>query len=80
MRVKKRLVQGEGINDADYVIKKNETIEVDGKQKLKRVWVCPYYRVWANMLRRCYSARWQEKYQTYAGCTVTEEWLTKCFK
>ena len=71
-----KLVYGVGINDADYVVKKMETIEVNGKRKRKIVWYCPYYRVWNNMLERCYSTKCQEKYPTYKGCSVSEEWLT----
>jgi len=72
-----RLVFGVGINDADYVVTVKETIGyADGKQKQKLVWVCPYYRVWHNMLQRCYSSKYQEKYPTYKGCSVSEEWLT----
>ena len=73
----KKLVCGVGINDADYVVQKNEEIGyVDGKRKQKPVWVCPYYRVWINMLNRCYSAKRQEIQPTYKGCTVSEDWLT----
>ena len=73
----KRLVYGVGINDADYVVEKRETIGyVNGVQKQKLVWVCPYYRVWSNMLMRCYSAKYQERQPTYKGCSVSEEWLT----
>lgn len=73
----KKLVHGVGINDADYVTQKNETIGyVDGKQKRKVVWFCPYYNTWKNMLERCYSAKKQESYPTYIGCTVSDEWLT----
>ena len=72
-----RLVRGVGINDADYVVRKNETIGyVGGKRKLKTVWVCPYYETWANMLSRCYSAKTQDRQPTYVGCSVSEEWLT----
>ena len=39
MALKKKLVYGVGINDADYVVKKWKTIEVDGKKKRKLVWV-----------------------------------------
>lgn len=28
------------------------------------------------MLERCYSAKLQERYPTYIGCTVSEEWST----
>ena len=73
----KKLVCGVGINDADYVVKKWETIGyADGKQKRKLVWACPYYRAWKNMIERCYSAKYQESKPTYAGCTVSEDWLT----
>ena len=33
------------------------------------------YKCWIEMLRRCYSAKWQEKYPTYVDCSVSEEWL-----
>ena len=38
--------------------------------------MCTYYRAWVDMLRRCYSAKYQEKYPTYVGCTVSKDWLT----
>ena len=41
---KTRLIQGVGINDADYHVTQNE----NGKQ----VWVCPYYETWKSMLMR----------------------------
>jgi hypothetical protein len=72
----KKLVYGVGINDADYVTRKWETIEVNGKQKQKLVWICPYYSVWTHMLERCYSSKRQETHPTYKGCSVSEEWLT----
>lgn len=37
-----------------------------------------YYRVWNDMLRRCYSEKHQINNMTYIGCTVTDEW--KCFQ
>lgn len=73
----KKLVFGVGFNDADYVVKKNEAIGyANGKRKLRQTWVCPYHRAWTSMLKRCYSAKWQERYPTYRGCTVAEDWLT----
>lgn len=32
------------------------------------------YQVWHSMLRRCYNPEYQEKYPTYIGCSVVEEW------
>ncbi len=73
----KKLVFGVGINDADYVVKKNETVGyVDGKRKLKMVWICPFYQAWKHMLERCYSAKLQDVRQTYKGCSASAEWLT----
>jgi hypothetical protein len=73
----KRLIYGVGINNADYIVEKREIIGYeDGKQKRKLVWICPYFRVWRGMLERCYSEKWQEKYPTYRGCSVSTEWLT----
>ena len=73
----KKLVYGVGINDADYVVQKFEQLGyVDGKKKRKLVWICPYYERWAHMLARCYSAKLHERRPTYAGCAVSEEWLT----
>lgn len=73
----RKLVYGVGINDADYVTQRFETIGyVDGKQKQKLVWKCLYYRAWQSVLERCYSEKLQEKRPTYKGCSVSEEWLT----
>ena len=72
-----KLVYGVGINDADYVVEKKETIGyVNGKQKFRLVWYCPYHRTWRSMLQRCYSHKYQERRPTYKGCSVSEEWLT----
>ena len=69
-----KLVYGVGINDVDYVTRKIETIEVNGKRKQKLVWYCPYHRTWKSMIERCYSAKYQKKRPTYKGCSVSEEW------
>lgn len=55
-----------GINDSEYLttyIVNNKTI------------TCPYYQVWVNMLRRCYSAQSLLKRPTYIGCSVCDKWL-----
>lgn len=75
--MKKATVCGVGINDADYVTHKWETIRyADGKREQKMVWICPYHRAWKSMLNRCYSDKLQSKHPTYRGCTVSEDWLT----
>ena len=72
-----KLVFGIGVNNADYVVQKWETVGyVDGKRKRKLVWECPFYRTWKNMLMRCYSTKFQERRPTYKGCSVSEEWKT----
>lgn len=35
------------------------------------------YKLWSNMLRRCYSEKYHEKYPTYENVTVCERW--KCY-
>lgn len=73
----KKLIYGVGINDANYVVEKREELGyIDGKRKQKLVWICPYYLAWRNMIKRCYSTKLQERYPTYKGCTVSDEWLT----
>lgn len=34
------------------------------------------YKYWNGMLSRCYSARKRQKWPSYEGCTVCDEWLT----
>ena len=63
----RKLVLGVATNDADYITQPT----VNGKQG-----ICPYYRRWKNMLKRCYSDKYQAKYQTYIGTTICGEWLT----
>ena len=66
-----RLVYGVGVNDADYNV--YEYAVVDGKRKF--IWICPFYRSWMDMLKRCYSEKFQSTYPTYKGCSVCDEWL-----
>lgn len=56
-----------GINDSWYPVNS----KVDGV-----VVRCPFYVRWCNMLKRCYSKPYQDKYPTYIGCSVDDEWLT----
>ena len=63
---KNEKVYGVGINDADYVVQPT----INGK--LVR---CPYYTTWCDMLKRCYSDKYQERRPTYKGCSVYPDWL-----
>ena len=62
-----KLVEGVGINDADYVVYPT----VSGKQVM-----CPFYKVWKSMLVRCYNSKVHQRSPTYVGCSVSPEWLT----
>ena len=73
----KKLVCGIGVNDADYVVQKKEDwYDESGKRRQRRVWACPFYDKWKNMLVRCYSEKEHEKRPNYKDCIVCEEWLT----
>lgn len=72
LRKRNKLVFGVGINDADYNVYVRSYI--NGKYEI--VWSCPYYSTWKEMLRRCYSKRYQTRFPTYKECTVCDEWLT----
>lgn len=71
-----RLVCGVGVNDADYVLTVWETTgHVEGTLKQKRVWVCPFYKTWKDMIERCFSEKTKERQPTYKDVTCCEEWL-----
>lgn len=71
MRNKPNGLFGVGVNDAAYEV---TAYDLSG-DKPKCIWVCPFYRVWANMIKRCYSENYQKTSKTYQGCTVSAEWL-----
>jgi hypothetical protein len=71
MRKKSKKVYGVGVNDVDYNVYRYEKF----KGKLKIVWRCPYYRVWVDVLKRCYDEAYIRKNPTYAGCTIYEDWV-----
>ena len=66
------LVCGVGVNDSDYVTEVKK--RVGGKRVV--LWVCPFYRKWKNMLKRCYNTSYLKTRPTYQGCSVCEEWHT----
>jgi hypothetical protein len=67
LSIKRRgLVCGIGVNDAPYMV----VLRLNGRRYL-----CPYYRVWQNMIERCYGRATQKRCPTYVGCSVADEWL-----
>lgn len=63
----RRPLYGVGINDVDY--------HVERKVNGKREWICPYYRSWSNMFKRCYSPSSLKERPSYAKVRVDEEWF-----
>ena len=61
-----KLVYGAGIND------KTRPTWTDGK-------IVKEYDLWHNMLKRCFSEKYQSKYPTYEGCNVSENFLNYSF-
>ena len=57
-----KLVYGHGTNDLDGPVK------VNGK-------TLKFYHAWTDMLRRCYSGEYQDRFPTYIVCSVCDEWL-----
>lgn len=57
---------GVGVNDASYQVRPRfNGIKI----------ICPYYRVWSNMVERCYSAKYHKIRPTYSDCSIADEWL-----
>ena len=70
------LVEGVGINDADYIVTiRQELPKLNGKRRQKILWRCPYYAKWTAMLYRCYSKTWLHEQPSYLGCSVCTEWI-----
>jgi len=63
-RARRRLVQGIGVNDANYAVHST----IDGKRS-----VCPFYICWGSMLNRC-SEACKSRNPTYTGCDVCADW------
>ena len=62
------LVHGIGVNDASYMVR--------AKDENGEYVTCPFYNIWMNMIKRCYSEVYQARRPTYKGCTVADEWLS----
>ena len=62
---KRSTIYGIGINDANHTT----YTSIDGK-----VTVCPYYKTWRDMLKRCFSLKHRKTRPTYTNCTLEESW------
>lgn len=62
-----RLVHGVGVNDSMQPV---HTF-VNGVKT-----TCPFYKKWADMLQRCYSQKYQNRYPRYKGCSVHPSWFS----
>lgn len=69
-----RLVCGVGVNDAAYSV--SPKIKINGKWVIDKENICPFYAVWSEMIKRCYSSRLKKLRPTYEKCICSEEWLT----
>jgi len=65
---KRNKIYGLGVNDADYIVK--------SKSILGGYDVCPYYRVWENMMARVHKASKHGYSSKYDEVEIDEEWLS----
>ena len=71
-----KLIYGVGVNDLGYRVQASEEVTENGGKKIRKtVFLCKYYVVWMNMLRRCYSKKYLEINPSYIGTSVCSEWL-----
>lgn len=72
-RESKKLTFGVGVKDNKHPLVRKEYDKVEGKWI--KVWCCPYYLKWKDMLMRCYSVKYKSKNPSYEDCKVCDEWL-----
>jgi hypothetical protein len=60
---------GRGATGDDGTVYDNGINDMTGMSSTK------YYAAWIDMLKRCYSDKYLEKYPSYKGCSVCPEWL-----
>lgn len=63
----RKLVHGVGTNDSNYM--------TNHKTKGGDFLICPFYRKWKNMIKRCYRPEDIKSQPTYDGCTVSDNLL-----
>ncbi len=71
-----KLVLGVGVNDLGYRVQVREELPKNGGKRIRKtVFRCPYYTAWESMLARCYSEKYLERYPSYIGTSVCNEWV-----
>ena len=72
-----KLVCGVGVNDLGYRTQVKEEVTKNGGKRIRKcVFICKYYTVWVDMLKRCHSKKYLESYPSYNDTSVCSEWLS----
>ena len=72
-----KLVYGVGVNDLGYKTHVQEVVTKNGGKRIRKtVFLCKYYTVWTDMLKRCHSKKYLESRPSYIGTSVCSEWLS----
>lgn len=61
----RKMIEGFGVNDSEYYCQPS----IDGV-----VVMCPAYKDWHNMIKRCYSSSHHAKRPSYIGTSVCNDW------
>ena len=60
--IRTKKLYGIGINDADYVVKIQESYYVEGKRHRKTTWECPYYvKMEGNFITMLFRTTYRKK-------------------
>jgi len=63
--------KGLKVNDVSGIVLKYKTI--NGKKK--RTWICPFYRTWNNIFKRCFTKSYLAENETYRDVHVCDDWF-----
>lgn len=68
------LVKGFGINDVEGRKSIKEDYYVNGKRKMRTLWVCPFYTKWLSIMSRSNCKSYKLTKPTYTEVVCSEEW------
>lgn len=69
-------MQGIGVNDSNYCVDRSHLeYNLDGSTRKVFDFRCPYYAMWVEMLRRCYSESFAKENPTYVNVEVCSTWV-----